>query len=184
MHTAKQPPRAPAQLEPGWAEANVAVELKDGSYLLDDGRIARQAASCLVAPELGDRVLVAACRQNDNYIVHLLARQCAESAFVGVPGAQQLTLRQPRIALCASERLALHSARDVELTAAAGTLSLSARNLFATVAESLVQNARQYVGNVEHYLLQARQILRLHGKQASITAEHDVKVDAERISLG
>lgn len=184
MHTAKQPPRTPAPTEPGWAEASVAVELADGNYLLDDGRIAQQAASCVVTPALGDRVLVAACRQNDNYIVHLLSRSRTEEAFVSVPGAQQLTIRQPQIALSATEQVSLRSLRDVEVMAVTGVLSLTARNLFSTVTESLVENVRHYVGNVEQYLLDVKQMLRMHGKQASITAENDVKVDAERISMG
>ena len=184
MHTVRQQPRTPAPAEPAWAEASIAVELGDGAYLLDDGRAAQQAASCMVVPAQGDRVLVAACRQGDNYIVHLLSRSQAEEAFVSVPGARHLTLRQPRIALAATERVALHSLHDIEVTAAAGVLSLTARNLFSTVTESLVQNVRHFVGNAEQYLLDVKQMLRLHGKQASVTAEHDVKVDAERISMG
>lgn len=170
--------------EPAWAEAGVAVALDDGNYLLDDGRMARQALSCLVQPQQGDRALVAACRQGENYIVHLLARAAAAPALLGVPGAGAVTWRQARIALCASERLALQSLRDAELSAATGTLALNARNLFAGVTDSLVQNARDMVVNAEHYLLQAGRLLRLHGRQASITADSDVKVDAERISLG
>jgi hypothetical protein len=183
-HADHQPPRIATALPPLWAEAGVAVALANGSYLLDDGRIAFQAASCLVLPEQGDRVLVAACRNNDNYIVHLLARQSRDNAVLGVPGAAQLTMRQAKIALTASDRITVQALNDVELTAATGVLTLCARNLFATVTGTLVQNVREYVANAEHYLLQAKQMLRLHGKQASITAEHDVKVDAERISIG
>jgi hypothetical protein len=63
-------------------------------------------------------------------------------------------------------------------------LRLTARNLFTTVSESLVQNVRNYIGQAEQYLLDVRQVLRMHGKQASVTAEQDVKIDAERISMG
>jgi hypothetical protein len=184
MHATKPSPRTPAPAEPGWAEATVAVTLADGNYLLDDGRIAQQAVSCVITPVQGDRALVVTCRQNDNYIVHLLSRTHGDEAFISVPGARQLTLRQPQIALSATERVALRSLRDIELTAATGVLSLTARNLFSTVTESLVENVRHYVGSVEQYLLDVKQMLRLHGKQASITAENDVKVDAERISMG
>jgi len=184
MHAAKHSSPSFSPLEPMWAEATIAVELANGNYLLDDGRVARQAASCVVTPALGDRVLVAACRPNDNYIVHLLTRQQCEEASLGVPGARRVTICQPELVLGASERLALHSLRDVEVTAASGTLSLTARNLFSTVAESMVENVRHYVGSIEQYLLDVKSMLRMHGKQASITAENDIKVDAERISMG
>lgn len=184
MHTVKQQPKTPAPAEPMWAEANVALELIDSQYLLDDGRIAQQATSCLIAPAAGDRVLVAGCREGENYIVHLLCRPRSSNACISVPGAEQLTIRQPRIDLNASEQLSLRSLRDIDITAAAGVLALNARNLFTTVTESLVENARHYVGNVGQYLLQVKRVLRLHGQQASVTAEQDVKVDAERISMG
>jgi hypothetical protein len=173
----------PLSSEPAWVEATIAVDLAEGNYLLDDGRIARQATSCVVTPAPGDRVLVAVCRA-DSYIVHLLSRSRGVEAFMGVPGAQQLTIRQPHIALTATEQVSLRSLRDVEVTAVNGVLSFNAYNLFSTVTESLVQNVRHYIGNVEQYLLDVKQILRLHGKQASITAENDVKVDGDRISMG
>jgi hypothetical protein len=183
-HADHQPTRIATPLPPMWAEAGVAVALANGDYLLDDGRIACQAASCLVLPQQGDRVLVASCRNNDHYIVHLLSRPAGDNAVLAVPGAAQLTLRQPKIALTASDRITVQALNDVELTAATGVMTLCAHNLFATVAGTFVQNVREYVANAEHYLLNAKQLLRMHGKQASITAEHDVKVDAERISLG
>lgn len=184
MHTVKQSSKAPAPAEPVWAEANIALELIEGQYLLDDGRIAHQATSCLIAPAAGDRVLVACCKEGENYIVHLLTRSRPGSACLTVPGAEQLTVRQARIELNASEQLALRSLRDIDITAATGVLALNARNLFTTVAESLVENARHYVGNVGQYLLEVKRLLRLHGQQTSVTAEQDVKVDAERISMG
>ena len=204
MRIAKELPSSPspAPAEPQWAEAHVAVEAGN-RYLLDDGRLAQQAVSCLVTPEAGDRVLVVACQPSgagvgslgnvghagagkvgENYIVHVLQRPVSGEASLSVPGAQQLTFRQSRIALHSTEQIALRSLRDIEVTAGTGVLTLTARNLFTSVSESLVENIRHYVGSVEQYLLDVKQVLRLRGKQASITAEQDVKVDAERISIG
>jgi len=73
---------------------------------------------------------------------------------------------------------------EIELTAVQGPLSLNARQIFTNASESLVQTARSYIGQVEQFLLNARQLLRLHGEQTMITARQDAKIDAERISLG
>jgi hypothetical protein len=184
MHTATDPDLAAAPAIPAWLEASIAVELDDARYLLDDGRLALQAASCLIRPAAGDRVLVAACRDGDNYIVHLLLRVRGGAACLSVPGASRLAIQQDAIELAAVERIALRSLADVDVTAAGGVLSLNARNLFTTVTESLVQNVLHHVANVGHYLLEAKQMLRLHGRHATITADEDVKVDGERISMG
>lgn len=169
---------------PVWVEAQVAVVLKQNGYLLNDGRIARQALSCLITPEVGDCVLAAAGRDGSPYIVHILQRNNLETAQLSVPGANQILLQQNQITVCASDQLALRALHDVEISAAGGVLSLNARNLFTTVHESLVQNARNYIGKAEQYLLEVKQLLRLHGQQTLITAEKDVKVDGERISMG
>jgi len=186
MHFALHTSKTPASVVPDLAEAQIAVALDNNCYLLDDGRLAKQAASCLLQPEAGDRILTVSCRDGDNYVVHVLSRAggCEDAAELNVPGARQLTIRQPQVSISATEQIALHALRDVDITAATGVLSLNARNLFTTVQESLVQNVRHFVGKAEQYLLDAKQLLKLHGKQALVTAEHDVKVDGERISMG
>ncbi|MBL8511024.1 MAG: DUF3540 domain-containing protein, partial [Betaproteobacteria bacterium] len=55
---------------------------------------------------------------------------------------------------------------------------------FTQVSETLVQSARHTVGRAEHYLMEVKKLLRLQGKQVMVTAEKDVKVDGERISMG
>lgn len=184
MQPAKQTPRSPLSSEPAWGEAMVAVPLADGNFLLDDGRVARRAASCLIVPGLGDKVLVASCRQSEHYIVHLLTRAEPTEAQMNVPGVTQLTITQPSVRIVATEQLALHALKDVDVLSADGTVSITAKNVYSSVRESLVENVRHYIANVEHYLLDVKQVLRLHGKQTSVTADNDVKVDAERISMG
>jgi len=168
------------------ASAVVTIVFEDGLCLLEDGRRARRACSCLVEPCAGDRVLVAgeAAGPGSCHVLHVLERRAGMTAHLSVPEASDLALRQRRLSLHAVDGLDLGCAGDVSLTAANGTLSLSGRNLFATVTDSIIEQAAHYVGRVGQFLLDAGGLLRLHGEQALITAEHDVKVDAERISMG
>ncbi|MGB9989819.1 DUF3540 domain-containing protein [Massilia sp. SM-13] len=184
MQTIESTQSAPLPLSPNWSEAQVALELADGSYLLDDGRMALQSLSCLLKPCAGDRVLIAACDQGAVYILHLLQRPRSNNACLNLPGIQQLTVTQAQLAVVASDSLGLAALGDIEVTAASGVLRLNARNLFTTVAENMVENVQHYIGRAEQYLLDVKHLLRMHGKQASVTAEEDVKIDAERISLG
>ncbi|HSC80072.1 MAG TPA: DUF3540 domain-containing protein [Chitinolyticbacter sp.] len=175
--------RSTTTVIPALADALLVVALDDGRFLLDDGRIACQAASCLLTPQSGDRALVAACAGGECFVVHLLTRS-GDEAVLSVPGVRQLAINQPAIALNAAETITLRALGDMSLASATGTLTLNARNLFTTVTDTLVEQTRHYVGRAEQYLLDARQLLRLHGKQALMTAEKDVKVDADRISMG
>jgi hypothetical protein len=178
--TAPVAPVVPAAL----ADTRIALLFDDGSCLLGNGMRAVRAVSCLVEPRIGDRVLASATADGLCHVLHILARNEGETAHLSVPGATAVALRQAHIALHAGESLHLGSAGEASLSAAGGTLSLNGRNLFVTVADSIVEQASHYVGKVGQYLLDVRALLRLHGNDALITAARDIKVDAERISMG
>lgn len=184
MNSVVQSNKTAAPLMPEFAEAHASVALGNHRYLLDNGCLAQQAISCLITPEVGDRILAVRCPDGDYYIVHVLSRICSDDFELKAPGARRLVISQSRITLTATEDISLRALRNAEITAATGTLALNAKNLFATVSESLVQNVRHYVGKAEQYLLDVGQLLRLHGQQTMITADKDVKVDGERISMG
>ncbi len=164
-------------------ELRVAVVFDDGDCLLGNGVRASRAVSCLVEPRAADRVLASAGADGRWHVLHILTREAGGAAQLSVQGADALALRQQRVSLHAVEALELACAGDASLTSAR-TLSINARTLFCTVAGTLVEQAAQYVGRMGQYLLDARELLRLHGQHALITAERDVKVDGERISMG
>jgi hypothetical protein len=169
---------------PARTDALVQEALDGHLWRLDDGRTARQAVSCLVAPQPGDRVLLAESSEGRLYVLHVLEREERGSVMLTVPGAQRLSIRQGSVHVAADRELALCAGEEAQLTAVRGPLMLTGRHLFASAAESMVSTARSYVGQVEQFLLSARQLLRLHGEQAIVTARQDAKIDAERISLG
>lgn len=193
-------PAAPVAL----ADTRITVLFDDGSCLLGNGMRALRAVSCLVEPQIGDRVLVSTSTDGPCHVLHILARNMcirsesahsdsahsesarneSGSARLSVPGATGMSLCQARIAVHAAESLHMGSAGDASLSAAGGTLSLNGRNLFVTVTDSIVEQASHYVGKIGQYLLDVRALLRLHGNDALFTAAHDIKVDAERISMG
>lgn len=174
---------APAPVQAALSEQRIAVVFDDGLCLLGNGMRAARAVSCLVEPQPGDRVLANIDATGAAWVLHILARDAGGVACVSVPRADGLALRQHRVSLHAVDALELGCAGEASLSAGR-TLSFNARNLFATVSGTLVEQAAEYVGKVGQYLLDARDLLRLHGRHALITAERDVKVDGERISMG
>lgn len=179
MHAVKQKtwPAAPALYE-----ARVVDLTDDGQVRLDDGGIALVAASCLVRPENGDRVLAVALDGGMCFVLSVLTR-AATVARLEVAGATAVTLTAPALTLAATEGLRMQSLHDVDITAA-GNVCVAARNLVQTATASLVQHVKHCVMHAGTYALQVGTLFRMHGKQALITAERDVKIDAERINLG
>ncbi|HZX30955.1 MAG TPA: DUF3540 domain-containing protein [Rhodocyclaceae bacterium] len=166
-----------------WTDAAVKVLLGEDRYLLDNGRLARRAPSCLLQPQAGDRVMALAVG-DETHIVHILVRSREATAQLSVSGADTVALRQDEIQLDARRRLRLRSLGDTEVTAATGTLSLQGRNLFAHAVDSLVQQSSHWIARMGHALIEASELLRAHGRQALVTADQDIKIDAERISMG
>jgi hypothetical protein len=165
-------------------ETRVVMVLDADHCLLSSGRQATRAVSCLVEPLAGDVVLVAQSEASC-HVLHVLDRCGVHVAIaISAPGDKEMCLRGSKLSMHALETIDLMSARDLNFTAATGNLSLNARNLFATVSESFVQQSRHFIGKAGQYLLDVRHLLKLHGQDALITAERDIKADAERISMG
>lgn len=172
------PTEAPAQVL--GVRASVVAIHADGVEL-DDGRRAALALSCLIQPQVGDQVLVA---DNPALILAILQREAGQPAELQVPGASALRLSQRKIAIEASECLALRSLRDAELTAATGTLRLAARNLFTTVLETLVERAADRLAKVGSFALDVSTLLRMRSRHGIVTADQQMRIDAEQLHLG
>lgn len=156
----------------------------DGVVQLSDGSRAHVAVSCLLRPQRGDRIVLAELAAGEVFVQAILERVNSLPATLEVAGAQQVTLTAPRLALCAIESAELQSLRDIDVTAATGRVSLSAAHVTVAALESIVHTAKAFLGHLETYAVRVRSVLCLHGQQAILTAERDMKLDAERISLG
>ena len=168
--------------KPSFEVAHICQRLPDGRYRLRNGQVALQAVSCVVVPQANDEVLLLTL-DTQSYITHILCRQTTD-AQLQLPGIERLDIVQGRLGLNATQHLGLCSGGDVELNALQGSVWLQARNVFTTVSDSVVTQAQQLVSHAQNAVMQIAALLRLHGRQNLITAEQDMKLDAERISLG
>ena len=71
----------------------------DGTGTLTDGRTVKVAASCLLRPAAGNRVLIYDGEGGERWILTVLERADAEPAVVATTGP--LTIKAPRVALTA-----------------------------------------------------------------------------------
>jgi hypothetical protein len=172
---------------------------------------ARRAASCLLAPAVGDRVLLATEERGDAFVLAVLEQRDPRAAVLSVEG--DLTLRSLRgkvsvaaqegvdIVTTAAARL-MARAVDVEaidtisILGGAAKAELGKVKMFAATLdaffERVSQHAKRSYRNVEEVdQVKARHIdyaatgnAQLRGENALVTAHDLVKVNGEQVHVG
>ena len=151
-------------------------------WVLADGRRATQALSCLIKPEIGDVVMC--CQyQSQVKILHVLHREELTSVQL-TPPAANVSLQADELTLVGKQKVQLVTAGDMEFNAGLGKLFICTRDFIQQVQQSLIQRCSQWIKRVDSADIQASQMLKTHGAHQMITADHDVRVDAERINMG
>jgi len=172
------------------------IETPDGARVH-----ASQAASCLLAPAIGDRVLV--CRDGDEvFVLAVLARHQAFAAEISVPNADTVSIRAAReitfdapLLKMTARSLALLCDHVLELgtvltrnfrrivesvgekSVKAQSISTHAENRTAVVSGTDMLRAKLLVETIEGVATQTSEI-------ALVTARRDVRLDGERVTLG
>jgi hypothetical protein len=169
-----------------------------------------RAESCLIEPECGDTVLVAAGGANAmSYVLAVLARAQRSAASLVLPGDVSLHTDDGALRVEAAsvdvkaERSLTMQAPDIAMTgargalkfqrvdAAVGTLSTVAQQVTSTVGR-LIQRARDSVRWIENadetragrVRMQVEERMHVSARHATILAEGQVKIDADKIDLG
>lgn len=98
----------------------------------------RCAASCLLAPSVGDTVLLSGPSPSHTYLIAVITQANASAARIEVPGDLSLAARQGRITVHAAEGLALNGGRR---------LSLDSETLAVNAAQArLAMQDTEYLG--------------------------------------
>jgi len=96
------------------------VESKSGdAFTVDtgDGRVdALRAVSCLVEPDVGDRVMVAGPEDGELYVTAILARPGGQPLHLKLSGDVAVGVSKGQLPLAADEGLHLVSAKDLSVT--------------------------------------------------------------------
>jgi hypothetical protein len=178
---------------------------------------ALRAQSCLVEPECGDTVLVAAGGSNAiSYVLAVLARAQTSGATLMLPGdvalhtergalrveansvdlkaEHSVTMQAPEIAMTGVRgELTFHRVDTAiqQLHARFGAVSTAAQQVTSTVGR-LIQRARdsmRWIDNADEtragrVRMQVEERMHVSARHATILAEGQVKIDADKIDLG
>lgn len=166
--------------------SRVVMVLDERDCLLANGRRARRALGCLIEAKAGDLVLVAQVSgEGECHVLQVLERSASmQAAEISIPGQGGISFKSRSIEMNALEAIGIRCVRDVSVTSVSGGITLTARNLFSCISENIIQQSQHFVGKAAQFLLDVRHLLKLHSQDALITAERDIKADAERISMG
>lgn len=165
-------------------QAQITEITEHGNFLVDHHVHAEQAYSCLIRPQIGDQVLCSQSWEGPHYILAILKRSGTQGAYLTVPGEDQLTVHSKKLSIESEKKLELSSLGDLAINACLGTLSVNAFNLFSSVTDNLIQSVKNHIQKVRYFSLESTGLVRTHGTQHLMTAEEDIKIDAERINMG
>ena len=162
----------------------VVTESLDQHWLIDGELHCARATGCLLEPCVDDTVLCCETEDGSRYVLSVLFRRQATECRLSVDRAETVCLAARRLNISSTEEMNLSSLQHMRFNAALGTLHVHAQNLFSTVADTLVQTAQNYIGKMAQYSVSASGLLRQHGRHHVVTADQDVRIDGERITMG
>lgn len=187
--------------------------LPDGSFVVEvdqRGLHCRKAVSCLLMPEIGDRVLVVNSDENQLWILAVLERQQADLPnHLCVTGDLHISAQEGKLVMSGTEQVAINS-ENLSVKAQTGNchidkMEYSGEQLSAWVSfthlvgqnmESLWHTISQVstsvfrkVKKTEHVQagqidLSAEDYARIHAKTTLVTSDNITKMDAEQIHVG
>lgn len=195
------------------ARVNAVVTESGHALCLVDGAgwrgAASRATSCLLEPVAGDTVLVSRGPGDRAFVLAVLEREAAVPATLSVGAGDALELRGEAVEVrgarairLGTERFSLDASEGVlragtfqlvgsAVSGVVGTLDLVGRKL-QSVAEVIQQSAGAYMRvsrtadtvRAEHMTRKAEKVMVLESQQALVSARSDVRIGAERISMG
>jgi hypothetical protein len=172
---------------------------------------ARRAASCLLAPAVGDRVLLAIQERGDAYVLAVLDQRDPGAAVLSVEG--DLTLRSTRgkVAVAAQEGIDLvtgaaarimASAVEVEAASVISVLGgavkaeLGKVKMYAATLDSFFERVSQRAKRsfrtieeidqvrAEHIDYAANANVQIRGENALVTAHDLAKINGDQVHIG
>lgn len=179
----------PVPLNPcTFAVAQITAVQAAGVCEIEQQYLATVALSSLIKPQVGDTVLLC-CQPHQRFITAILARvdsaQSHPCVELGLADAQaQLRLQGHQLHLLASDSVKIDALNDVAVTAASGTLRLTAQHMISTVYASMIQSVKQMISRFGDYSIDVSHLTRWHSRRKLLTAQQEIKIDADIIHMG
>ena len=166
-------------------QAKITKQLGEETWQLENRKIVQRAFSCLIQPQVGDTV-VCVSHDDKTSITAILERTELETNTTKLSLSQdtELELSAKKLSLLAKTEMELTSAGDMSLNSAFGKLFMLSTDLIQQIQHSFIQTCKQFISRTEYTDMQAKEMLKSHSRNQIMTADKDIRVDAERINMG
>lgn len=179
-------PQPPQQLQ-----VATVTEVTDEQLVLEQSLPAKLALSCLLQPQVGDSVLFHQDNEQRWVIAVLAAGEASSHGRRGDASDRELavanstlTLNTQKFTVNSAQGIHFNSLKDISLNAALGQLKVNAKSMLQSVQQSLVQLSKHFFSKADVIDVHASQLAKSHAVHQLITAEKDLKMDADRINMG
>jgi len=159
---------------------------KSQQSLMINGHLkATRAASCLLEPQSGDKVLYWLDEYKHAWIISVLTCQVNDKVrTLALPQNRSMTINTQTLTINAADSVRVNAIKEINLNVALGKLNECARSVCQLVQGTFTQFTKHFISRGEYLDFEAQKLIKSHGTQQLITAEKDLKVDAERINMG
>lgn len=183
------------------AEISETVELgMTYGVMLDEHQyVCDKAASCLLVPKVGDKVLVSGPDSGELYIIAIIKQAVPEQSELAVKGhlsisSEALSLHSKQLQVKADAAQCVIDSADYVGKELRSTISISriVGKVYEVIADRLSQMSRNSfkiteqvdqtrAGTIDY---QAEDSARIHSKYTMVTGKELVKVDSDQIHMG
>ncbi|BDX06558.1 DUF3540 domain-containing protein [Planctobacterium marinum] len=157
---------------------------KDGGCVINGHINTQKALSCLIVPVAGDTVLYWKDDQNKGWIISVLHCEQQQEREISLPQNASIKINTDNLTVNASNSIRFNAIKEINLNVALGKLNECARSACQMIHGTLVQFTKHLINRSEHLDFHAEKLLKSHATQQLITAEKDIKMDADRINMG
>ena len=118
------------------------------------------------------------------WVISVLSSPQPGAREIALPRNQDMKLNANNVVLNAAQSIRLNAVKEININVALGKLNECARSMCQMVQGSLVQLTKHLISKSEYLDFNAQKLLKSHATQQLITAEKDIKMDADRINMG
>lgn len=157
---------------------------EEGNFAINGHIQTRKALSCLIVPKEGDTVLYWKDDQNRGWIISVLYSEQHQEREISLPNNAGIKINTETLTVNASNSIKFNAIKEINLNVALGKLNECARSACQMIQGTLVQFTKHLINRSEYLDFHAEKLLKSHAAQQLITAEKDIKMDADRINMG